>query len=166
LKALARGRDDAAVVPWSREKSVSTETTLSRDTTDMVELKQHLLRQSGDICRQLQQLEAKARVVYIKIKYADFSETSRQVTLDPAVQSSDAIYRQATSLLEKRALSRKVRLIGVGVTGLVFKTTGVQLELFDGESRRDSRWEQVDRSVSAISEKFGKNAIKRGTLTD
>lgn len=166
LQALARGRDDAAVVPWSREKSVSTETTLSRDTTDMAVLRQHLLRQSGEICRQLQKLEAKARVVSIKIKYADFSETSRQITLDPAIHSSDAIYRQATALLEKQGLTRKVRLIGVGVTGLVFKTTGVQLELFETENRRDSRWEQVDRSVSAISEKFGKNAIKRGSLTD
>ena len=106
------------------------------------------------------------RVVFIKIKYADFSEASRQETLDPPVQSSDALYRHAVDLMEKRGLAQKVRLIGVGAAGLVFKDTGVQLELFDMEKQRDSRWEKVDRSISAISEKFGKNAIKRGSLTD
>ena len=166
LKALSLGRDDAAVETSGRAKSVSTETTLTRDTADMAALRRHLLRQSGDVCRQLQQLEAKARVVFIKIKYADFSETSRQETLDPPVQSSDAVFRHAAGLLEKRGLAQKVRLIGVGAAGLVFNDTGLQMELFDMEKQRDTRWEKVDRSISAISEKFGKNAIKRGSLTD
>ncbi|MEW6078514.1 MAG: DNA polymerase IV [Thermodesulfobacteriota bacterium] len=166
LIALSHGKDDAAVVPWSQAKSVSTETTLSRDTTDPVLLKQHLLRQSARICRELLDLDAKARVLFIKIKYADFSETSRQITLDPAIASSDAIYQQAVSLLEKQKLPKKVRLIGVGLTGLVFKTTGVQMELFNPDNRRQNRWEKVDRSVSAITEKFGENAIKRGSLTE
>ena len=51
-------------------QSVSTETTLSQDTTDLGLLKQHLLRQSARICRELQDLDAKARVLFIKIKYA------------------------------------------------------------------------------------------------
>lgn len=166
LKLLSLGRDDDPVVESGRAKSVSAETTLARDTADMAALKQHLLRQSGEVCRQLQKLSARARVVYIKIKYADFSETSRQETIDPPVQSSDAIYRHALTLLEKQAPPRKVRLVGVGAAGLVFKTSGVQMELFDVDAQRDRRWEKVDRSVSAIAEKFGKNAVKRGSLTD
>ena len=54
----------------------------------------------------------------------------------------------------------------MGVTELVVTSGGVQMELFDGEARRDSRWEQVDRSVSAISEKFGKTMVKRGSLDE
>ncbi len=165
LQSLARGRDESAVVPWHQAKSISTETTLHRDTSDVALLKQHMLRQSGEVSRQLQHEGAKARVVFIKIKYADFSETSRQITLDAAARTSDAIYRQAAALLEQRGLVGKVRLIGVGVSGLVFKGTGVQMDLFDENRQRDSKWEKVDRSVSAISEKFGKNAIKRGSLS-
>ncbi|MDY6831980.1 MAG: DNA polymerase IV [Thermodesulfobacteriota bacterium] len=166
LKELSRGTDDSRVVPWHPAKSVSEETTLSRDTAEKQELRHHLLRQAGDVCRHLQKLNARARVVFIKIKYADFSQTTRQTTLDAPVQSSDTIYRQACALLEKQALAQKVRLIGVGVTELVVTSGGVQMELFDGEARRDSRWEQVDRSVSAISEKFGKTMVKRGSLDE
>jgi DNA polymerase-4 len=166
LAELSRGRDEAEVVPLSAAKSVSAETTLSEDTADMAVLKRLLLRHADEVCRQLQSLEARARVVFIKIKYADFSQTSRQTTLDTPIQSADTIYRHATALLEKQTIVQKVRLIGAGVTELVSLTGGVQMELFDGAARRDTRWEQVDRSVSAISEKFGKNMVKRGSLTD
>jgi len=166
LKELSRGIDDSRVVPWHPAKSVSEETTLSRDTAEKQELRHHLLRQAGDLCRHLQKLNARARVVFIKIKYADFSQTTRQTTLDAPVQSSDTIYRQATALLDKQNLAQPVRLIGVGVTELVVTSGGVQMELFDGEARRDTRWEEVDRSVSAISEKFGKTLVKRGSLDE
>lgn len=166
LKALSQGRDEDKVVPWHPAKSVSTERTLSQDTADKGVLRQHLLRQADEVCGQLQKLSARARVIFIKIKYADFSQASRQTTLDTPVQSSDTIYRHAAALLEKQAIAQKVRLIGVGVTELVSLTGGVQMELLDGEARRDNRWEQVDRSVSAISEKFGKSMVRRGSLTD
>jgi len=166
LQDLSLGQDDAAVTACGREKSISTETTLFRDTADMDALRRYLLRQSGEVCHQLQAMGAKARVVFIRIKYDDFSETSRQVTLHPAVCSSDAVYRNAAALLEKRGLVRKVRLIGLGVTNLLFKEAGEQLGLFDDQSGRETRWAEVDRSVSAISEKFGKDAVKRGSLTE
>ncbi|MFZ5564588.1 MAG: DNA polymerase IV [Thermodesulfobacteriota bacterium] len=166
LKALSLGQDGGAVVPWHPAKSVSTETTLSNDTADKAVLCRHLLRQADEVCRELQKIDSRARVVFIKIKYADFSQTSRQTTLEEPVGSSDAIYRHAAALLEKQPLARKVRLIGVGATELVAVAGGVQMDLLEGTGCRDSRWEKIDRSVSAISEKFGKSMVKRGSLTD
>ena len=61
-------------------------------------------------------------------------------------------------------MKKKVRLIGVGVSGLVPKSAPAQLGLFDMQAKEDNRWEKVDKALDSISQKFGKSAVKRATL--
>jgi hypothetical protein len=42
----------------------------------------------------------------------------------------------------------------------------VQLNLFDRINESDQTWEKVDRTVETITKKFGRDAIKRGTLSE
>ena len=51
-----------------------------------------------------------------------------------------------------------MRLLGVGVTGLVSADTG-QLALFPV---RDPRRERLNRALDAIADRFGSGAIARG----
>lgn len=83
-----------------------------------------------------------------------------------ATQSSKTLYRHAARLLDDYRLTGKIRLIGVGTAG--FRPAGlpVQLDLFDRDTERDKSWSRVDRTLETIAKKFGKDAVKRASLSD
>jgi len=165
LLALAHGRDDSPVVPESDAKSVSSEITLAYDTRDRTVLHSHILAQSETVARQLRQHHVRARTVTLKLKTADFQRHTRNQTLSQPAQSSDTIYQIAVKLLTSFPLSQPVRLIGVGAGNLQPETMPVQQELFANNAVDQHRqWEKIDRAVDAIAEKYGRYAIKRGTL--
>ena len=166
LIALASGQDHSTVTPWSPHKSISSECTLGEDTLDKKLLHKHLLKQSEEVARQLRKAGFKARTITIKLKHADFKQFTRSKTIDTPTRSSETIFRHAAGLLDKYQLTQKIRLIGVGTSG--FKSAGqpVQLDLFDRVKECDQTWEKVDRTVETITKKFGRDAIKRGTLSE
>jgi len=166
LIALASGQDHSAVTPWSPHKSISSECTLGEDTLDKKLLHKHLLKQSEEVARQLRKAGFKAKTITIKLKHADFKQFTRSKTIDTPTRSSETIFRHAAGLLDKYQLTQKIRLIGVGTSG--FKSAGqpVQLDLFDRVKECDQTWEKVDRTVETITKKFGRDAIKRGTLSE
>ena len=74
----------------------------------------------------------KARTVYVKVKLPDFRLVSRQVSRTSPTDDADVIFRAARSALEKSHLeSRPVRLVGVGLSGLVHPEPDLQMSLFD-----------------------------------
>ncbi len=166
LAALARGRDDTPISPAGRRRSVSAETTLPEDTCDRALLLKHLLEQAGEVSRQLRRLEARARVVVLKIKYRDFTEITRRTTLPGDTASAETIYARARQLLDRHRDDRSVRLIGVGVSELVWEGHGRQLDLFATVNPREKKWEQVERTLDAVSEKFGGRAVRRASLEE
>jgi DNA polymerase-4 len=166
LMILSTGQDHAAVTPDSPPKSVSSEHTLSADTRDKNLLSKYLLQQSEEVAGQLRKVEVKAKTITLKLKHADFTSVTRSKTISVPTQSSKTIYRHAARLLEDYRMPQKVRLIGVGASGFTPACTPVQLDLFDRVKQRDDSWEKVDRIVETIAKKFGRDAIKRATLTD
>ncbi len=165
LSALSRGQDDSPVVPETQAKSISSEMTLEQDTLSRSKLSRHLLSQSESVARQLRQHSMRARTVYLILKTVDFKRHTRSHTLDRPVQSSEAIYQAATTLLENYALNMPVRLVGVGTGSLQPASQPVQQELFpEIPGKQSGRWEKVDRAVDAVAEKYGKYKISRGTL--
>ncbi len=167
LASLARGQDNSPVVPESEAKSMSSELTLARDTRDKKELAVYLLDQSQTVARQLRHHAVRARTITLKLKTADFKQHTRNRTLPQPVQSSDTIYQTAVDLLNSFGLTQPVRLIGVGAGNLQPVSMPVQQELFsDNDTQQHQQWEKVDRALDAISDRYGINTIKRGTLTD
>jgi hypothetical protein len=57
-----------------------------------------------------------------------------------------------------------VRLIGVGASNLVDSKISSQLGLFNSGEKIDENWEKVEKAVDDISNKFGKNTIKKAAL--
>ncbi|MBR9979511.1 MAG: DNA polymerase IV, partial [Desulfatitalea sp.] len=144
LMDLAHGRDDSPVTPDSEPKSVSSETTLDRNTTDRGVLAAHLLAQSATVARQLRHHRMRARTITLIIKTGDFQRHTRSRTLGQAVRSSDAVYQTAMALLESFAMGQPVRLVGIGAGGLQPDTQPVQQPLFaDDQDRTPQRWEKV-----------------------
>jgi len=166
LLELSAGTDRSEVTPYSQHKSVSSERTLSRDTGDKETLKRYLLKQAEEVARHMRKAGTRGRTITLKLKHSDFKQITRSTTLGIPTQSSKAIYQYAASLLDDYELTQKIRLIGVGVSGFKSAGTPVQLELFDRGTEIGKNWEKVDRTVENISNKFGRDAIKRATLKD
>jgi DNA polymerase-4 len=166
LIELASGRDHSTVTPWSPHKSISSERTLGEDTLDKKVLHKYLLKQSEEVARQLRKANFRARTITLKVKHADFKQYTRSKTINTPTRSSETIYRHAAGLLDNYQLTQKIRLIGVGTSGFKTARLPVQLNLFDRAEESDKSWEKVDRTVETITQKFGRDAIKRGTLKE
>ena len=164
LIELADGIDPTPVKPGSRHKSVSTERTLAEDISDREVLKHYLLKHSDEVARQLRKLDVRAKTITLKIKHSDFQQITRSSTLAYPTRSSDIIYYEASHLLDRYRFSKKVRLIGVGASGLSQTSPPVQLTLFDKNNLSNENWDKVDRAVDRIASKFGKHVIQRATL--
>ena len=166
LHALSSGTDDSPVTPYAPHKSISSERTLAADTRDVKLLKRCLLSQSGEVARQLRQAGVRAKTITIKIKDADFKTVTRRTTMAVPVQSSKIIYEQAARLLDDYKITNKIRLIGVGTSGLSPVTASVQLGLFEANEAGGGDWEKVDKALDLISQKFGAKVVGRATLKD
>jgi DNA polymerase-4 len=110
----ARGIDDRPVVTEHETKSVSQERTFARDISDAEALKHQVWRLSQGVSRRLKKAGLAAGTVAIKLRYADFTTLTRQMTLTVPTDDEREIYRAALALL-KRAWDREepVRLLGV-----------------------------------------------------
>ncbi|MGD2186474.1 MAG: DNA polymerase IV [Desulfobacterales bacterium] len=166
LRTLSSGSDNSPVTPHTPHKSISTERTLAADTRDVKLLKRYLLRQSEEVAKQLRTAGVRAKTITIKIKDADFKQVARRTTINIPTQSSKTIYQHAERLMDRLRITKDVRLIGVGTSGLSSVTTSVQLGLFDTNEETGDDWEKIDKTLDSISKKFGKNIVGRATLKD
>ncbi|WP_300462786.1 DNA polymerase IV [Desulfobacula sp.] len=165
LLALANGIDPSKVEPRHTRKSISGETTLSKDISDFEAVKQIILGQSQRVGKDLRKKDLVCGNVFIKLKFSDFSQITRSRKLDTFICSSAAIFNEALSLYKKILLKKKIRLIGVGVTALKDKHTPVQLQLLQDPDNHKEQWESVDSAVDSLSEKFGSHIVKKASLS-
>ena len=165
LWARAHGDDPRDVVPWSPPKSESAEVTLDEDTRDRELLRTWLLRHAERVGASLRRQGLSGRTVTLKIKYADFHQMTRQVTLDHRICSTESIYETACSILDGLELTDRVRLIGVGVSG--FEAGGpVQLSLLEDQrpEKNEGRRDRLNMAVDALRSRYGGKAVMRGRL--
>ena len=165
LLALARGIDPSKVEPGHTRKSISSETTFSKDISNFQAVKQMILERSQSVGRDLRGKNLICGNVFIKLKFSDFSQMTRSRKLDTLICSSAAIFNEALALYKKILLKKKIRLIGVGVTALKDKHTPVQMELLQDPDNHKSQWESVDSAVDSLSEKFGSHIVKKASLS-
>ncbi len=164
LSRLAEGYDSSGVYPNMPPKSVSAEETFDMDTADKEFLKKHLLIHAVEVSRQLRKLGTKSRKVTIKIKHADFTQVTRSITLKIPTSSERIFYREACRILDSYYLPQKVRLIGLGASGLIWGRKPLQLDLFQSGDSENSNWEKVDKTLDLIVDRFGKKVISKAAL--
>jgi DNA polymerase IV len=120
LRAFAFGNDERPLELGDEIKSISSEETFERDTLDRTQLRRCLWEQASEIGAKLKRKRLVAQTVQVKLRYSNFETLSRQITLEDPFQEAREIYRMACFLLAREKLVRKpVRLLGVGVSGLI-----------------------------------------------
>ena len=161
LSELAHGVDDREVIPYEPPKSVSHEETFEHDLDADEDILRELLDLSGRVASRLREDGYRARTVVLKARLANFQTLTRSRTLSDATDIGAEVYRTVAELY--RALPgqrRRIRLLGVQVTGLV--EAGVeQLALLHEE-----RWGDVERALDRIERRFGRGAARPASLID
>ena len=119
LKRYAFGEDDRPLELGDEIKSISGEETFLKDTDDRKTLRACLREQAADISSRLKRRRLGAHTVQVKVRYGDFTTLTRQLSVEEPVTEAQDIYRLACWLLGRdRLVSRPLRLIGLGVSGL------------------------------------------------
>ena len=153
----ANGIDLTPVIPYSEEKSVSSERIFETDTIDVVMLEQLLTAMTEKLCFKLRKKEKLASVVTVKIRYSNYDTHTLQKKV--AYTSFDHVLIGTVKDLFKRLYRRRmlVRLIGVKLSGLVHGAQ--QLNLFDDNEKQV----RLYRSMDKIRRRYGVVAIQRAS---
>jgi nucleotidyltransferase/DNA polymerase involved in DNA repair len=158
LYQISRGIDDRPVETRETIKSVSNEHTFHEDVKDLVELKRTLLYLSEKVAFRLKKYGFSAKTIVLKLRYEDFETHTKNLTLINPILHSNDIYHYGCQLLKQFPLRKKVRLIGIGVSGLVTEEEGIQQSIFDMIEKKD---EKIDHALKSIRDRFGEKSIVR-----
>lgn len=159
LARRAKGLDDRPVETEHEAKSISQETTFAKDVTDERLLQRTLRQQCESVGRRLRRRQLSGSTVKLKLRWADFTTLTRQVTLDQPTNLDNEIHAAALALFEKTwPPGKRVRLIGVGVSG--FETPAYQLGLWEKPAHEEDR--RLQSTLDELRERFGDKAVRRG----
>jgi DNA polymerase-4 len=161
----AQGIDDSEVDSTiSTSKSISVSWTLEKDTDDISEIKNVLLRQSDEVGRSLRKEGLYAKTIAVTYKNKEFRNFSKQTTLLNPISSNDDIYSNVIELLGKLWDFDKIRNIGIRLSNLTSeKISQSDLFLKDNKSIND---EKIQNVLDKIKDKYGSDIIKPASLKE
>jgi DNA polymerase-4 len=125
LCRVARGLDDRPVVTSSSPKSLSRETTFERDLhakADRTQLSDIFTSLCERVASDLQRKGYVGKTIGIKLRYDDFRNVTRDLTLAGATDDPTEIRRAAGECLKRVPLEKRLRLLGVRVSVLQKKS--------------------------------------------
>jgi len=156
---LAHARDVRRVATVRASKSISADATLERDVSERSAIAIHLRRSADTLGRRLRRKRYLAGGVRVKLKSHDFRLITRQRKLSDATDIADVLYRVGVELLDEFDDPGPFRLVGLAVYDLEGEPAQVELDLF-GDAARQRR---LERAIDAAAEKFGRDALLRGS---
>jgi DNA polymerase-4 len=114
---ISRGIDDRPVQSMRERKSIGKETTFQQDTRSIIELRRHLIQLTNEVWEKLERHRFTARTLTIKVKYANFQQVTRSLTIEGGVdyEMMNALLPELLSRTEAGEFA--VRLVGVSVSG-------------------------------------------------
>lgn len=172
LWEYANGIDKTSVVSTpSDSKGIGNSTTLSKDVTSREEACKTLLALSESVAGRLRKAGQLAGMVSVEIKYSNFHSVSHQTALYSPSDTSRILYDTACRLFDELWDHSPIRLLGVRTSKLISAAEPVQLTLFDlgnlspAKTEPDSqKLAALDKAIDDIRNKFGKDAVVRGSL--
>jgi DNA polymerase-4 len=153
----ANGIDNSPVIKYHERKSISTERTFDKDTTDIVKLKGIIVAMAENLIFQLRRGDKLTACITFKIRYSDFQTYTVQKRIP--YSSSDHTVIPIVMELYERLYNRRllVRLIGVKFSHLV--SGGHQINLFEDNDKIMSLYQAMDR----MRELYGDRKVIRAS---
>lgn len=119
IQRMVQGKDAREVAPRGPAKQISSERTFAQDIALYAELVGHIAAAAQDVHRRLLNDGRAAKTITLKTKTSDFVVHSKSVTLPVATDDLETIRSQAIALAPRPESSGAIRLVGVGLSGLV-----------------------------------------------
>ena len=114
---FARGIDNRPVISEWERKSVSCERTFEKDINQNADVIIHLYHTVLELVRRLEKNEFEGRTLTLKVKFEDFQQITRSITVDHILRTKDDILPLAKQLMHSVEYhSHPIRLIGLGVS--------------------------------------------------
>jgi DNA polymerase-4 len=159
LYRKARGGDSYEFVIDAEPKSISHNHTFGEDTNDTDALHALLSHLSQKACKRLREAGLATRTLTLTIRYAGFDTHTRAKTLsEPTRLDADIFHVFQMLFAEHRDMKRKIRLLGVSLSGLTHG--GEQLDLL--EAGRRERLEKLTRATDKLRDRFGFGKVQFG----
>jgi DNA polymerase-4 len=121
LHQAAHGVDERPVLTHSEPVTISRETTFEHDlhaVLDKPQLSQHFTALCERVAADLRRKGYSGRTIGIKLRFDNFHTVTRDLTLAQPTADAAAIRRAAGLCLKRVPLGRRLRLLGVRVSGL------------------------------------------------
>lgn len=114
---IVRGIDERPVQPFRETKSLAAEDTFEHDLISPEEMHTELKKLAEKVTLRLEKQNLKGRTVTLKLKFSDFKQITRNLSLPEPVYKYDEIFGTAVQLLENVDLFEKsVRLLGISIS--------------------------------------------------
>lgn len=158
LYQKSRGICNAPIVQYRKPKSMSAEVTFKKDINNVKQVEVYLTALINKLCFQLRKKHFLSNKIAVKIRYSDFTTTSKQMTVEN--HADEQIFRKAARKLfyELYRPPEKIRLIGVCFSQL--NQFSIQLNLFEDETKKM----QLKNCMDSIREKFGADKLTTAYL--
>lgn len=151
----ANGIDHSPVVAYSERKSISTERSFDRDTTNVEKLRSILVAMAENLAFQLRRGDKLTACIAVKVRYSDFDTHTMQLRV-PYTAADHIIIPRVKELFDKIYNRRVlVRMVGVRFSHLV--SGGHQINLFDETEEMINLYQAMDK----MRLRYGDRAIMR-----
>ena len=160
IMALAKGIDPRPVTPQRAAKSVSSETTFSRDLTEFLELEAVLERLCGKLAKRLKSSQLTGATVTLKLKRSDHRIITRAHSLETPTDKAHILFDIGRRLLvSETKKSIPYRLLGIGVSHLNQASSSLFLDLNDEVNDKRNR---LEAAMDRLQGKLGESIIQSG----
>jgi DNA polymerase-4 len=123
--AIARGEDHRAVDPNRERKSSGSETTFDEDLIDPARIEAGVLAMADDVWNWCEKTGGRGRTVTVKIKWADFQQSTRSHSLPALIESRTTLHEMSLGLIRSVFPPPKgIRLVGVTLSSM--RTPGTE----------------------------------------
>ena len=117
--AIARGEDHRAVDPNRERKSSGSETTFDEDLIDPARIEAGVLAMADDVWNWCEKTGGRGRTVTVKIKWADFQQSTRSHSLPTLIDSRAMLHETSLGLIRSVFPPAKgIRLVGVTLSSM------------------------------------------------
>jgi DNA polymerase-4 len=159
LYRKARGGDSYEFLIDAEPKSISHNHTFGEDTSDVAGMESLLSHLSQKVCKRLREAGLSSRTLTLTIRYAGFQTYTRSKTVQESLRLDADIFAIFLELFrEHRDPKRKVRLLGVALSGLSHGAE--QLDLLEADRRE--KLEMLTKATDQLRDKFGFGSVQFG----
>lgn len=116
---IVRGEDHREIKPNRVRKSVGAERTFFQDLKGMSEMEERIGEIAARVSERMSASGVAGRTITLKVKYHDFTLTTRSTTLHHDVHEAGELRSIGAQLLRQPVPARPVRLLGLSVSNLV-----------------------------------------------